>query len=118
MIWVWVLLSCGGTTSDTGVHASETIKDTGIASDCEDGWDGWAAGFFRTYCAACHARTSANRHGAPESVAFDSIEDLRGQADRVRARVLDDQTMPVGGGVNDEALDRLDRWLDCLADSS
>jgi len=34
----------------------------------------------------------------------------------VRARVLDDQTMPLGGGVDATELARLDGWLQCLED--
>jgi uncharacterized membrane protein len=66
-----------------------------------------------TYCSSCHAAGSPNRYGAPEGVTFDNEAEARQWAPRVRARVIVDQDMPVGGGVFDEDARDLEAWLDC-----
>lgn len=66
-----------------------------------------------TYCSSCHAAGSPNRFGAPEGVTFDTEAEARQWAPRVRARVIVDQDMPVGGGVFDEDARDLEAWLDC-----
>jgi uncharacterized membrane protein len=76
-------------------------------------WDGDIHGFFLSYCDACHAATSAERHGAPASVTFDTPQQVLAMAERVRVRTLEEQSMPVGGGVPSEDLARLRVWLDC-----
>lgn len=90
------------------------------AGDCADlppvTWEGFAAGFFRSYCGACHTPGSPDRHGAPEGVDFASEADAARLADRVRARVLVDGDMPVGGGVPEDDLALLELWLDCGVD--
>ncbi len=104
----WLLmLACGGeATSDSAVG---TCADT--AADVT--WDGDVHGFFLSYCDACHAASSPERHGAPESVTFDTPQQVLAMAERVRVRTLDEQTMPVGGGVPSDDLARLESWLDC-----
>ncbi len=76
-------------------------------------WDGYARGFFLTYCAACHSESATDRYGAPEGVDFDTPQQVLDQAERVRARVIEAQTMPLGGGVPPEDLALLATWLDC-----
>lgn len=99
-------------TSDTG-----GVDSGGAPVDCGDptglSWDAFGAGFFRTYCTACHSSTTPDRHGAPVGVDLDSEEGVRALAPRVRARTLEEQTMPVGGGVLEEDRVLLDRYL-CL----
>jgi uncharacterized membrane protein len=105
------LLACsGGPTTDTG----DGLDQSACTDAPEVTWDGWTHGFFLTYCTACHsANNTDNRAGAPESVNFDSEADVRDQADRVRARVIEDLDMPVGGGVYDDDLYLLDLYLRC-----
>ncbi len=77
-------------------------------------WDGFAHGFFLTYCNACHSEANVNsRYGAPRGIDFDSEALVYAQATRVRARVLDEGTMPLGGGVRPDDLVLLDRYLSC-----
>ena len=40
--------------------------------------------------------------------------DVRAWSDRIRIRVLEEETMPMGGGVPVRTLTVLDAWLDCL----
>lgn len=113
MIGFLLLLGCGGGSVDTGEQADHP-DDTATEVICDASWDAWGAGFFRTYCAACHAQNSPNRHDAPEGVDFDTLSEVQAQMHRVRARVLDEQSMPVGGGVPEDVLNQLETWLDCV----
>jgi len=74
-------------------------------------WDGWASGFFTTYCRACHSVTTPNRQGAPEGVNFDSQADVDRQLDAIWRVVLEDERMPVGGGVYPDDLLLLTQYL-------
>jgi uncharacterized membrane protein len=93
--------------------AEEAAKPADCASLPPVDWDGFAAGFFRSYCTACHSAATVERRGAPEGVDFDTEGKVREQAARIRARVLEDATMPVGGGVPDDDLALLAIYLDC-----
>ena len=92
--------------------------DAGDSSACDTAgpgvtWDGYTRGFFLTYCTACHSASATERYGAPEGVDFDTPTQVLAQAERVRARVIEAQTMPLGGGVPAEDLALLAEWLDC-----
>ncbi len=77
-------------------------------------WDAWGDGFFRTYCTACHSSANtAARSGAPEGIDFDSEGAVRAHATDVRRVVLENGTMPVGGGVYPEDLVLLEVFLAC-----
>ena len=90
------------------------VVDTGSPElDCSVNWDGWTDGFFATYCRSCHSVTTAARYGAPEGVDFDTRDDVIRWAERIRIRVLEQETMPLGGGVIPSDLEPLDRWLHC-----
>ncbi len=95
--------------------AEPDARDTSScgAEDRPVTWDGYTRGFFLTYCAACHSSSATERYGAPEGVDFDTPQQVLDQAERVRARVLEAQTMPLGGGVPAEDLTLLAEWLDC-----
>lgn len=96
-----LLLACRG-GSDTG------------ASDCAVTWDGWADGFFATYCQSCHAAESPERNGAPEGSNLESEADIVSWADRIAVRVLEEGTMPIGGGIPADELILLERYLECV----
>ena len=76
-------------------------------------WDDWGHGFFLTYCGACHSARAANRNGAPADVNFDSEAEVAAWKDRIEVRVLEQGTMPMGGGVYPEDLDLLKVMLAC-----
>ncbi len=102
---IWLLLACG------------SGADTGAAPGCEDAydvtWQSWGEGFFTTYCRSCHSSTTSDRLGAPEGVNFDTEADVVMWADRIRRVVLEDESMPVGGGVYADDLLLLEMLLDC-----
>jgi uncharacterized membrane protein len=107
MILLSVLLACAeAPDADTGPSAAARC---GAVS-----WDAWADGFVATHCRACHSASSPDRHGAPEGVDFDVEDDLLRHGARVRARVLEEGTMPIGGGVPQDELTRLDAYLSCV----
>ena len=91
--------------------------ETGVA-DCDaHGFDTtWLTvgrPFFRTYCTSCHAADADERFGAPEDVNFDTQEDVRNYEERIAIRVLDEGTMPLGGGIPEEDLELLEIYLEC-----
>ncbi len=93
--------------------ACEAGSDSGV-SDCVVTWDGWADGFFTTYCQSCHAAQSPDRHGAPEGSNMESEADIASWADRISVRVLEEGTMPIGGGIPAAELVLLERYLECV----
>lgn len=108
MLLVW-LAACGG-APDTG---GATVDDAACDSAPEVTWDGWTDGFFLTYCRACHSATTPDRRGAPVGTDFDTEAQVRAQADAIRRAVLEDATMPVGGGVYEDDQALLGVFLDC-----
>lgn len=114
------LVACGGDPqkSDTGGAADALPQPVSDDPRCDDApvltWDSWGQGFMVESCQACHASTSVDRRGAPESVQFDTREATLAAADRVLARATGDApTMPPMGGVLDEDRERLLIWLTC-----
>lgn len=100
--------------------AAACDKDGGAADTglCEAApvvtYANFGEGFMTQSCQPCHASTSANRYGAPESVVFDTHEDILDQADRILARsVGDDPQMPPSGGVSEDDRYLLEVWLTC-----
>jgi uncharacterized membrane protein len=76
-------------------------------------WEHGGAAFFAGYCRTCHAAGTPDRHGAPAGVDFDTLADVRTHAARIRARAIEAQDMPVGGGVPADELALLDDFLAC-----
>ncbi len=113
-----LLAACGGDpVAAPGPGGGGGVAVDSGEDECADAvaltWDGWADGFFATWCRSCHSATAPDRHGAPAGVDFDGGDEVMAQAARVRARVLDDGSMPLGGGVPTAELEALDRWLRC-----
>jgi hypothetical protein len=100
-----LLLGCTGGGGDTGATCSE---DDALVT-----WDNWGDGFFGNYCRTCHSVSSEDRHGAPEAVNFDVGDDARAYQDDIRRTVIEDASMPIGGGVLQADLDELDVFLRC-----
>lgn len=96
----------------------ETAADTGLCADAPVlMWANFGEGFMVENCQACHASTSLDRNDAPESVVFDTLDDVKAQVDRILARATgDDPTMPPQGGVDADDRLRLEIWLTCWLD--
>lgn len=97
----------------SGGADSVAVAPAACAEAPEVTWDNWGHGFFLTYCGACHSTASANRNGAPDGVNFDSEAEVAEWSERIRVRVLEENTMPMGGGVYPEDLDLLKVMLAC-----
>ena len=110
--------ACNGDgTGDSGA-SGDSGTDTASATECLDlgyevTWGSFGEGFLSTYCDSCHAADSPNRFGAPDAVTFDTLEETIDWQERIRVRTLEDQDMPVGGGVYDDDLFLLEVWMDC-----
>jgi uncharacterized membrane protein len=103
---LWLLLACGSAedSGDPACTAPEAVT-----------WESYGHIFMTTYCVSCHSvYNEDHRFGAPVGVDFDTEADLLRQVERVRVRVLEEQTMPVAGGVFPEDLLLLERYLGCL----
>jgi len=122
-----LLLGCkpGDEPIDSGEAVVETAEDTSACVTCDSPcesplgvtWESFGQGFFQTYCNACHSSTTEVRNGAPEGVDFDQASVTAAFEERIRVRVLEDSTMPVGGGVRAVDLVLLEDLLVCLGQS-
>jgi uncharacterized membrane protein len=101
---ILLLLACATGAADSG--------DT-CAGRRDVTWNSWAHGFFFTWCQPCHSATSPDRYGAPEGLDFDTYEQVIALTGSVRQTVLDEGTMPLGGGLTDEDRALLEDFLDC-----
>lgn len=113
-----LLLACGdGGDTGKGPAGGDSPADTGRPAECADApavtWESWGHGFFLTYCNACHSASSPERSGAPEGVDFDTRAQAVQWEERIRARVLEEGTMPLGGGVYEDDLQLLEVLLAC-----
>jgi uncharacterized membrane protein len=96
---------------------------TDSANTCAPGdpktvsWDSFGHGFTLARCQGCHASTATDRRSAPPDVMFDTEDDARAVAPRIRTAVIVNKTMPPGGGVSDTDLALVGAWLDCDFDS-
>lgn len=98
-----LMLSCAkGEAVDTGACAQSAVS-----------WDSFGQGFLITHCQGCHASTSPQRYGAPEGIAFDTQAQAAELQDAIERTVLDQESMPPAGGINDEERALLEQWLAC-----
>ena len=117
-----LLVACGGEGADAPASPKPGGEDSALVSgncvtDTGGGyptWAGFGEGFFAGRCASCHAASAPERFGAPDTVTFDSEDDVLRQLDAVQRVILDDASMPPGGGLHPDELDRLAVYLDCL----
>jgi uncharacterized membrane protein len=115
---VLLFAACGKDASN-GQGIGEDTADRAAACQTDTGggyptWAGFGEGFFAGRCASCHAASAPERFGAPDTVTFDSEDDVLRQIDAVQRVILDDASMPPGGGLHADELERLAVYLDCL----
>jgi uncharacterized membrane protein len=96
------LLACASPTPDTGPCAQPTVT-----------WDSFGHSFLITHCQGCHASTSPQRYGAPEYVSFDTQQESAELQSSIERTVLDTETMPPAGGLNEDEKELLAQWLAC-----
>jgi hypothetical protein len=105
--------ACDGAAAEDSAGGTDTGDPDPCADELSVTWANWGEGFFLSYCLSCHSVDSIERFGAPESTNFDTLSDVRTWEERIRVRVLDEATMPVGGGVYDDDLVLLETFLNC-----
>jgi len=73
--------------------------------------------FFAANCDGCHAQETGDRRGAPESYAFDTVDEIRRHEERIFARAAGpNDSMPPGpDDPPREDRDKLAEWLACGA---
>ncbi len=89
---------------------------------CPDGgtpltYDNFGGQFLADNCNRCHSATVGDRHGAPESFRFDTLDEIHQHAARifVRAAGPNDSMPPGPDDPPRAARDQLADWLACGA---
>jgi len=90
----------------------------GPADPCDEvptvNWANFGEGFLLGNCQHCHGSTAPNRHGAPTTVCFDTVEQVWSRPDRILARAgAEPATMPPEGVTRAEDRELLRDWLEC-----
>lgn len=99
----------------TGCETEEvyTVVDTAEMIDCESvSYENVGEPFMTQYCIGCHGMVSSNRQGAPTDVTLDTMDNILTHLDTIREEILL-ETMPPSGGVTEESIELVVRWLDC-----
>ena len=116
ILWIWLACASGDEQPKATGDSGETVD-----SFCEDvplvTYETFGQGFIIENCQSCHASTSTNRYGAPESIHFDTYEEIIATADDILAEVTgDNPQMPSAGGVDEDKRMLLQIWLECWED--
>lgn len=96
--------ACGG-----GATSTPECSDDEVLVN----WENWGGGFFAGYCRSCHSAGTPDRRGAPEGMDFDTLEQVLSYRAAIEGSVVDEGTMPYGGGLPSEELTRLQTFLAC-----
>lgn len=106
------LLAVASACSD---KSGDSVGDTDpCAGEPTVTWSTWGQGFLTENCQTCHASTSPDRDGAPETVVFDTEEEVLAQASLILSVATGDApSMPPEGGISDEDRALLEIWLTC-----
>ena len=80
-------------------------------------YDNFGAAFLDTYCNGCHSASTGDRHGAPDSFRFDTLDEVHAHAARIFVRAAGPNTSMPPGPVDppSDERDRLAEWLGCGA---
>jgi len=121
-------LACGGAQDDSAATPIDSGSGDSAEPDwatlsCDEApvvtWNNFGAGFVGHYCQGCHASTSVDRYGAPESVTFDTVDAVWAFRDRVLARSTGNApSMPPAGGTNANDRQKLQWWLECAPEGT
>jgi uncharacterized membrane protein len=106
-IWLMLGVACNGSNAGEDSAAALCI-DAPVLT-----WENYGQGLVVERCQSCHASTSETRNGAPEDVFFDTHEDAISHIDSILQRVVEDQTMPPQGGLDEEDILSVEIWLTC-----
>ncbi len=102
---------CDGGSVDADT-AEEVCADAGVVS-----WENFGDALLGEHCQGCHASTSPNRFGAPETVTFDTHAQAITWKDAIlRAATGDVPTMPPAITIGATDRELLWIWLTCYED--
>jgi hypothetical protein len=103
---ILLFLACTGAADST---------PTGPCTDAPTvTYDSFGRGFLKESCETCHSSTASDRHGAPDEVVLDNVEEAWAWKDRIIARAaVEPPTMPPQGGTSPEDREKLRIWLGC-----
>lgn len=95
----------------------DELDDMACPQDSELTYANFGEEFLGTHCQRCHASDSDDRNGAPNTLHFDTIDDVRDRANRIFVRAAADNTsMPPGpDDPPEEERMLLAEWLACGA---
>jgi len=117
-VWLTLMiLACQSGDKSARSDPADTDRQEDTAEACASEteypvtWNGWASGFFASYCRSCHSAVASDRRGAPEGVDFDTEADVDRQIDAIWRVVITQERMPVGGGVFPDDLLLLSEYL-------
>lgn len=110
-----------GSTGETAESADSEESDEPVDSVeqyCDEAptvtYESWGRGFLTESCNGCHASSAPDRHGAPEDVHFDTVDEVWTWSNVILSVATGDApTMPPRGGVSDDDRTRLSWWLVC-----
>lgn len=80
-------------------------------------YENYGKAFFDKYCNSCHSATSADRHGAPAKITFDSQSEIEANAEEAWSE-LEEGAMPPKAAKEHpgrEEVAKLGEWLGCGA---
>jgi uncharacterized membrane protein len=118
LVFALLLAGCGGDDEKAPLEGAATGATCGNSTLT---YDNFGRNFFTTYCRRCHSADAADRHGAPGSVNFDTVEQIRANSARIDELAAlgpdaENEAMPPSGITpTDPQRDDLGRWLACGA---
>jgi len=80
-------------------------------------YESFGAAFMAQNCNTCHSADAGNRHGAPASFTFDTLDEVHAHKDRIFVRAAGPNTSMPPGPTDPpaEQRDMLAEWLACGA---
>ena len=114
MLGAAIVVSCGGDKADSANEAGPDCSRHPALN-----WDNFGKPHMDKHCNGCHSVLIPleQRQNAPIGVDFNTYGDVLEWYDRIIARstkkVLDEPSMPPGGGLSDGELAMVLEWFEC-----
>lgn len=115
---IFLFAACASTPTGSDSGPVDTADTSANVDPCVDAphltWESFGQGFLTAQCQTCHASTAPDRHGAPDEVTFDTVEQAWLFADSILSSSTGGMpSMPPAGGVSEDDRQRLTWWLRC-----
>lgn len=108
------LLACAGTDGPAETGETGLCADAPVVT-----YETFGAGFMTENCQSCHASTSPDRQDAPESVVFDTVDQVWTLRERIlQLAVPESPSMPPLGGTTADDRAKLEIWLTCAEEGT